>query len=513
MAELIEPFDEYNQALVKHVHPPGWTNPQPSGVYNLVVIGAGTAGLVTAAGAAGLGAKVSLVERHLMGGDCLNIGCVPSKAIISSARVASTIRQAHEFGVSAGEPTVDFGQVMERMRKLRAEIAPNDSATRFRDLGVDVFLGDARFVSGDRVEVAGTSLQFAKAVVATGARAFVPDVPGLREAGFLTNETVFELTQRPDRLAVVGGGPIGCELAQTFASLGSRVVQVEQGGRILPKDDPEASSLVMQSMAQSGVCLRLNSRLQRVDVDGSDKLLHIETPDGEITERVDQILIATGRVPNVDLNLEAAGVRYDARNGIEVDDYLRTSNPRIFAAGDVASKYQFTHAADFLARIAIQNALVASVIRVAAWKRASDLIIPWSTYTSPEVAQVGATENAAAEQGIDVDVYKVDFSHLDRAILESAKEGFVKIVCRQGSDEIIGGTIVAERAGDMIGEITMAMQSKIGLGALASVIHPYPTIGEAIRKAGDQYNKTRLTPAKAKLLRKFFKWTRKSKIV
>lgn len=508
MPNLIEPADAHNQKLVEHVHPTNWTNPQPSGRYNLVVVGAGTAGLVTAAGAAGLGAKVALIERHLMGGDCLNIGCVPSKAIISSARVAQVVRNAAKFGIDTSEPQAEFAKVMERMRLLRADIAPNDSAERFRDLGVDVFLGDAKFTSNCTIDVAGQELKFSRAVIATGARAFVPNIPGLKEAGYLTNATIFELTEQPNRLAVLGGGPIGSELAQTFASLGVNVVQIEQGPQILSNDDPEAAAIVQKSLVDHGVRLLLETQLTSVRADGNEKVLTLKTPSGEQTERVDNILVATGRTPNVELGLEAASVEYDLRKGVIVDDYLRTSNPRIFAAGDVASRFKFTHAADFLARTAIQNALVASFIRVAGWKKASNLRIPWCTYTTPEVAHVGLTVQVAAEQGTAVDVYKVDFEHLDRAILEKATDGFVKIVCRKGSDKILGGTIVAERAGDMIGEITMAMQNKIGLGSIASVIHPYPTIGEAIRKAGDAYNKTRLTPTAAGLFKRFFRWTR-----
>ena len=508
MTALISPADEHNERLVAHVHPSDWENPTPSGRYNLVVIGAGTAGLVTAAGAAGLGAKVALIERHLMGGDCLNVGCVPSKGIISSARVAETIRNAAEFGIDVGAPEVDFGCVMERMRRLRAGIAHVDSATRFKNLGVDVFLGDAKFVSGDRVQVEGQTLEYSRAVVATGARAFVPSIPGLEEAGYLTNETVFELTELPKRLIVIGGGPIGSEMAQTFARFGADVIQVEKSAHVLSNDDTEAAAVVQKAMQRSGVSQLLNSEVERVDVRDGETVAVIRTPEGVREEAVDDILIGAGRVPNVQLGLDAVGVRYSERYGIEVDDYLRTSNPRIYAAGDVASRFKFTHAADFLARAVIQNALVASKIKVAGWKKASDLVIPWATYTSPELAHVGKTAAEAEAEGVEVDVYKVPFEHLDRAILEGDTEGFVKIVTRKGSDEILGGTIVSDRAGDMIGEIALAIQKKIGLGSIASVIHPYPTVGEAIRKAGDLYNKTRLTPFAAKVFKRFLAWTR-----
>ena len=345
-------------------------------------------------------------------------------------------------------------------------------------------------------------------MIATGARAFVPPIPGLQEAGYLTNESVFELTELPQRMVVIGGGPIGSEMAQTFARFGTEVIQVEKSSHVLANDDAEAAAVVQAAMVRSGVRLLLNSQVERVDVDGNQRIAFIQTPDGVVEERVDHILIGAGRVPNVDLNLEAVGVKYTERHGVEVDDYLRTSNSRIFAAGDVASRFKFTHAADFLARTVIQNALVASYTRAFGWKKASDLVIPWATYTSPELAHVGLTESKANESGVEVDVYKVDFEHLDRAILEGDTEGFVKFVCRKGSDEILGGTIVSERAGDMIGEITLALQKKVGLGSVASVIHPYPTIGEAIRKAGDQYNKTKLTPFAARVFKNFFRWTR-----
>lgn len=508
MASLIEPMDDHNSTLVEHVHPTDWTNPTPSGRYNLVVIGAGTAGLVAAAGAAGLGAKVALIERHLMGGDCLNVGCVPSKGIISAARVAEVVRNAGQFGINTAAPDVDFARVMERMRELRAGIAHVDAAARFRELGVDVYLGDAHFTSDATVEVAGTTLRYSRAVIATGARAFVPPIDGLEEAGFLTNETLFELTELPGRIAVIGGGPIGSEMAQTFARFGSQVLQIEKSDRIMANDDPEAAEIVAESMKRNGVRHLFESEVENVVADDRGRVLSIRTPDGVIEEVVDHILIGAGRVPNVQLGLDAVGVRFDERHGVEVDDYLRTSNPKIFAAGDVASRFKFTHAADFMARAVIQNALVASFVRVAGWKNASDLVIPWATYTTPEVAHVGLTQSKAADDGVEIDVYKVDLEHLDRAILDGDTEGFVKILVKKGTDEIVGGTIVAERAGDMIGEITLAMQQKIGLGSVASVIHPYPTIGEAIRKAGDQYNKTRLTPFAAKMFERLFRWTR-----
>ena len=497
------PHDEHNARLLDHVHPPTWVNPTPAARYNLVVIGAGTAGLVTAAGAAGLGAKVALIERDLMGGDCLNVGCVPSKALLSAARAAASVRRAGEIGVSAKLETLDFPRVMERVRRLRADIAPNDSAVRFQSLGVDVFLGAGRFTGPDTIEVAGQTLRFKKAVIATGARAARPDVPVLVGVELLTNETVFSRTELPRRLAVIGGGPIGCELAQAFARLGSEVTLLQQSSQVLEREDPDAARLVAAALERDGVRIVTNAQITCVTRDGHDKLIHVAHRDQAIEVRADEILVAAGRVPNVDgMNLEAVGVEYDGVKGVTVNDRLRTTNPRIFAAGDVCSPFKFTHAADFMARIVIQNSLFFGRAK------ASALVIPWCTYTSPEVAHVGLTERAAAEQGMEVRAFVQDFRHVDRAILDGSTDGFVKILVRAGSDRIVGATIVADHAGEMIGEIVLAMKHRIGLGRLASVIHPYPTVAEAIRKCGDACNKTRLTPFVKRLFERWLVWTR-----
>ncbi len=578
------PHDEHNARLLDHVHPPTWVNPTPAARYNLVVIGAGTAGLVTAAGAAGLGAKVALIERDLMGGDCLNVGCVPSKALISAARAAASVRRAGEIGVSAKLETLELPRVMERVRRLRADIAPNDSAARFQSLGVDVFLGEGRFTGPDTIEVAGQTLRFKQAVIATGARASRPDTPGLAEAGYLTNETVFNLTELPPRLAVIGGGPIGCELAQAFARLGAEVTLIERSQQLLGREDEAAARLVQASLERDGVRVLLDAVVERVTsaiTDQADARVKdeaarnsttldettvVETPIDETSERggvrplalgrqpavcqeavgtepvckepgglrrpaqedialgsvgttqktlvvrqggetsevtVDEILVAAGRTPNVEgLNLEAVGIEYDRAKGVAVNDRLQTTNPRIFAAGDVCSPFKFTHAADFMARIVIQNALFFGRAK------ASALVIPWCTYTSPEVAHVGLTERAAAEQGMEVRAFVQDFRHVDRAILEGSTDGFVKILVKSGTDRIVGATIVADHAGEMIGEIVLAMKHRIGLGRLASVIHPYPTVAEAIRKCGDAYNKTRLTPFVKRLFERWLAWTR-----
>ncbi|HSE94577.1 MAG TPA: FAD-dependent oxidoreductase, partial [Methylomirabilota bacterium] len=349
---LVQPWDVHNQALVRNVHPAEWANPKPAGRYNLVVIGAGTAGLVTAAGAAGLGARVALVERDLMGGDCLNVGCVPSKALIRAARAWADVRDAGEFGVAVpGAPRATFSAVMERMRRLRAGISGADSAWRLMELGVDVFFGSGRFGGPDSVEVAGTTLRFRKAVIATGARAAAPAVPGLAETGYLTNETVFGLTALPRRLAVIGGGPIGCELAQAFARFGAAVTLLQRQPQILVREDRDAAERIQRALVRDGVRLVLDCRVERAQRDGEDRLLHLvvrgPAGDGRETVRVDAILVAAGRAPNVDaLGLEAVGVAVDRDRGVRVDDHLRTTNPRIYAAGDVCSARRFTHHAD-----------------------------------------------------------------------------------------------------------------------------------------------------------------------
>ncbi len=500
----LQPYDEHNRSLHEQVHPPTWANPEPSGRYNLVVIGAGTAGLVSAAGAAGLGAKVALIERDLMGGDCLNVGCVPSKGVISAARVAAAVRDAAEFGVEVpGGTTVEFGKVMERMRKLRAGIAPNDSAERFKNLGIDVYLGSAKFTGDDTIEVGGKTLRFKKAVVATGARAAQLPIEGLAEAGCLTNETVFSLTELPARMAVIGGGPIGSEMAQSFARFGTKVVQIEKHHHVLAREDPDAAKVVQASMERDGVEFKLNAKVVRIEREADERIVHVEIDGRSEAIRVDEVLVGIGRQPNVEsLGLENVGVEYDLRQGVTVDDKLRTTNPRIFAAGDVCSRFKFTHAADFMARIVIRNALFMGRAK------ASSLVIPWCTYTSPELAHCGLTEQQAEEAGTEVDVYVQELADVDRAILDGETDGFVKILTRKGKDEIVGATIVAGNAGDMIGEISVAMTNGIGLGKIANSIHPYPTQAEAIRKIGDQYSRTRLTPFVKGLFQKWLNWTR-----
>jgi pyruvate/2-oxoglutarate dehydrogenase complex dihydrolipoamide dehydrogenase (E3) component len=506
MSDLIQlqPQDEYNLALESHVKPRDWVNPTPTGRYNLVVIGGGTAGLISAIGAAGLGAKVALIERELLGGDCLNVGCVPSKGLISAARAARAIRYADEFGIEV--PTgvdIDFARVMERMRRLRSEIAPNDSAERIKELGVDLYLGNGRFTSSNTVEVDGQTLKFRKAVIATGARASAPSIPGLDQVPYLTNESLFSLTELPKRLGIIGAGPIGCEMAQAFSLLGSEVFLVEAEHGILPREDPDASRIVQASIEKDGVKLLCCGRELQLHPDSNAVRLSVNSHDQQYDQTVDKLLVSVGRAPNVqNLGLETVGVDFDERIGVTVNDRLQTTNPNIYAAGDICSKYKFTHAADFMARIVIGNTLFMGRAK------ASALTIPWCTYTTPEIAHVGLYEKDASEQGIDVTTFVQELAENDRAILEGDAEGFVKVHLKKGSDRILGATIVAANAGDMISEISVAMKNGVGLKGIGGTIHPYPTQADAIRRLGDQYNRTRLTPLVASLFRKWLAWTR-----
>ena len=499
---LVSPWDVHNEALVSQVHPTDWINPKPAAQYDLVVVGAGTAGLVTAAGAAGLGARVALIEKHLLGGDCLNVGCVPSKAIISSARRAADVRHAEEMGIPVPKESIpDFGQVMERMRRLRAGIAPNDSVQRFREMGVDVFLGEGRFADGRSVTVAGDTLRFKRAVIATGARAAAPPIPGLDTVPYLTNETLFSLTERPKRLGIIGAGPIGCEMAQAFARLGSEVVLVASSHDILPREDRDAAGIVLKALQRDGVTLRCCGKDLAVSSADEARVRLCVASNGQAYEEVvDTLLVAVGRAPNVEnLGLESIGVAFTC-DGIQVDDRLRTTGPRIFAAGDVCSPYQFTHAADFMARIVIQNALFFGRAK------ASALTIPWCTYTEPELAHVGLNESQAQKKGVAVDTFTQAFQDVDRSILEGQTDGFVRVYVRKGTDTIVGATIVGAGAGNLISEITLAMTHRLGLKKIASTIHPYPTQAEAVRRVGDLYNRTRLTPRIKALMKTLIKW-------
>jgi len=502
--ELVSPLDEHNRKLVANAHPSGWINPEPTGRYNLVVIGGGTAGLVTAVGAAGLGAKVALIEKHLMGGDCLNVGCVPSKALIRASRAAAQVRGADACGVKVPDGvSVDFPAVMERLRRLRAEISANDSAARYKSLGVDVFIGQGRFARSDTIAVGGKTLRFAKAVIATGARAVTLPIPGLKESGALTNETVFSLTELPKRLLVIGAGPIGVEMAQAFARLGSRVTLFEAMHGFLTREDQDAAEIVRKALDRDKVEFMCCVDIEGVERSSGVSKVRFKSKHGSSgAQEFDAILVGVGRAPNVEgLGLDDVGVAYD-RTGVKVDDHLRTTNPKIYAAGDICLAPKFTHTADFAARIVIQNALFFGR------KRFSALTIPWCTYTDPEIAHVGLYGKEALDKGFKVRTFVQKMEEVDRAILDGETEGFVKVLVEHGTDKILGATIVASHAGDLISEISVAMHNGVGLAGIGATIHPYPTQAEAIRRLGDAYNRTRLTSFVKSVLEKILKWSR-----
>ncbi|MFU8803776.1 MAG: FAD-containing oxidoreductase [Bradymonadaceae bacterium] len=504
-APNVAPADGFNKMLVENTHPPDWSNPTGDGVYNLIAIGAGTAGLVGAAGAASLGARSAIIEKEFMGGDCLVSGCVPSKALLRSSRAIHDARQVGEYGGRLnGEVEVDFPALMERMRRLRAEISEHDAAKRFADMGVDVFFGEARFSSPNTITVGDRELRFKKALIATGASPFIPPINGLDKIDYLTNETIFSLTELPARMAVIGAGPLGCELAQAFARFGAEVTILELSERILPQLDALAATKVRDALERDGVRVLVGTEIQGAEtLDGGLKKLIIEYDGSREELEIEEILVATGRKPNVDnLGLDQAGVRFNDKEGIEVDDHMRSSQRHIFAAGDCATMKKFTHVADAQARVVIQNALFFGR------KKASSQAVPRVTYTDPECAQVGLTEEQAQEGGVEFDVLRYDFDDLDRAIVDGETGGFVKVLLAKGKDRILGVTLVARHAGDMISEMTLAMEAGVGLGRLSSVIHPYPTQSEAFKKLGDEYNRQRLKPWLKHWLERFFTWRR-----
>jgi len=495
--------DRYDQQLIDNCHPPGWVNPTPARKYNVVGIGAGTAGLVSAAGAAKLGAKVALIERNLMGGDCLNVGCVPSKAIIRAARAVVDSRNGAEFGLhSNSQPEINFAAAMERMRRLRAEISAHDSVDRFRKLGVDVYIGNGRFIGASTIEIDGTRLEFSRAIIATGARAAELPIAGLADAGYYTNETIFTFTELPRRMVVIGAGPVGCELAQCFQRFGCQVTVITDGEQILPKEDHDAAAVLRQRLSREGVRIITSGIIQQVSSNGSGKRVSVAT-DGTTHEvECDAILVSVGRKPNLEgLELDIAAVDYTSQ-GVVVDNRLRTTNPRVYAAGDVCSRYKFTHAADAMARIVIANALFL------ARRKVTDLVIPWCTYTDPEVAHVGYYEKEARAAGFNVATITESLTDVDRAVLDGEEEGFARVHYDNKTGRILGGTLVARHAGEMINELTLAMVAKQSVSVLSSTIHSYPTQAEVWRKIGDGYMFTKLTPTVKKVFERWLMWRR-----
>jgi len=499
------PDDRFHRALVDDVHPPAWINPKSKGKYNLIIIGAGPGGVTAAYEAAALGARVALIERNFIGGDRLNVGCVPSKAIIRTARLYAEMRNAGNVGAQVPDDiAIGFPHVMERMRRIQARLSRADSAQRLTEAGVDVYFGDARFAGPDSVMVAGDILRFKKALIATGARPLTPPIPGLAEAGFLTNENVFNLTECPRRLLVIGGGPLGCELAQAFCRFGAHVIIAQDDPMFLPGEERDAAQVLSDSLARDGVEIHLNTSVVAVHSEGARKIVDLVCAGDKFSVAVDEVLAGIGRAPNVEgMNLEAAGVRYNTKSGIHVDDFLRTSNRRIYAAGDVCLEYKFTHVAEASGLIAVRNALFFGR------KRMSSLTIPWCTYTDPEIAHIGLYVREARESGIPVTTFTILMHDVDRAVTDGEEEGFVKIHVGQGSDRILGATVVARHAGEMINGISLAITSGVGLRALARVIHTYPTQAAAIKMAAKAYNRTRLTSFIKTLTGRWLAWQRR----
>uniref|UniRef100_A0A7S3A396 DEP domain-containing protein n=1 Tax=Rhodosorus marinus TaxID=101924 RepID=A0A7S3A396_9RHOD len=524
ISEQLAPLDEHNLRLLDSVHPSAWQDPKAKPKYHMVVIGAGTGGLVTAAGSAGVGARVAMIEKNLLGGDCLNYGCVPSKALISAAKAYHSVTNQKgltEMGITVEGATIDFGKVMERLRRLRADIAHNDSAERFASkLGVDVYLGHAKFLDKNTVEVNGQKLTFARCTIATGGSPRLPDVSGIKELfeayhkkeegapTIVTNESIFNLTELPPRFAAIGNGAIGLEIAQSMTRFGSETTVFGRGGRIMAKEDEDIAKILQDQMASEGTNFELGvekyvslKKTGRTNGSYPEMEMEVLLKGGQSkTFLFDALLVAAGRTPNVgNLDLEKAAVKYDKKEGILVNDRLETSSKGIFAVGDCCTAYKFTHVADFMARIVIRNSLFFGKDKF------SKLIIPWSTYTEPEVAHVGLYEQDIAKKGQVVTVQK-DFADNDRAILEGETVGFVRIHTLKGSDKILGASIIGANAGNLISELTLAMNAGYGLGSVASVIHPYPTQAEAIRAAGDLLNKNRLTPTVRAVLRQVLKF-------
>ena len=480
-------------------------NTRTKEIYNVIVIGAGTAGLVAAAGTAALGGRVALVERNLMGGDCLNFGCVPSKALISSARLIQRIRESEKWGLDRQEPQFAFEKVFQRMRARRAKISPNDSQERFESLGVNVFRGEARFVSPHEVEVNGQKLRAKNFVIATGSRALIPKIEGIDDVPYFTNETVFDqLNEKPESMIVLGGGPIGCELAQTFRRLGVQLTIVQRGDQLLPREDRDVAEFLERRLINEGVRIIKHADARSVATSDAGKVA-VQLLDrqsdrlGERTFFADALLVAIGRNPNLQsLDLKSAGVDVNEA-GLCVNDYLQTSQRHIYGVGDVIGPFLFTHMADAQARVVVRNILVPfQFLR----QKMDYSVVPWCTYVDPEIAHVGLAEKEAKQKNVDYDLFVVPLEDVDRAVVESEDAGFAKVLTAKGSDKILGATIVAPHAGDLLHEFVVAMKANVGLGKISSIIHAYPTFAELARKAGDKYNKSRLTPR----AKRIFSW-------
>ncbi len=479
---LIAPLpalDGNDAALLARVRPPDWINPRPKALYDLAILGAGPAGLAAAEMAVSKGLSVALFERNALGGNSLNVGSIPSKAMIGSAGAAAGIRDTYRFGVGPdAPPQIDFGTVMARMKRLRARIAGYHAAARLRDLGVDVFFSSARFAGPHSLVMEAGDISFKKALVATGARPKAADIPGFEQLNYFTSSTIFDITALPKRLAIVGGGPLGCELAQAFCRLGSHVVIIQNEPKFLPKEERDAAELLSWALSRDGVEVRLNTQVTGGQISNGIKTL--VTLNNGVRDQVqaDEILLSVGRVPNVeDLNLTKAGVDCRPMTGIAVDAFLCTKNPDIYAAGDVCSVHKFANVAEASGRLAVTNAFFGPD------SQRTSQNIPWCTFCDPEIARIGLDAAGARQQSIPVRSFTVMMQDVDRAITDGMDDGFVKICVRDGTDEILGATIVAARASEMINEMSVIMSVGLGMRALAEVLHTYPAQSEAIRMA------------------------------
>jgi pyruvate/2-oxoglutarate dehydrogenase complex dihydrolipoamide dehydrogenase (E3) component/uncharacterized membrane protein YdjX (TVP38/TMEM64 family) len=474
--------------------------------YNLIAIGGGSAGLVTAYIGAAVKAKVALIERHRLGGDCLNTGCVPSKALIRTSRLLAEARNSAHYGVRRMDVEFDFAEAMARVRQVIAKIEPHDSVERYQGLGVDVVQGDARFVSPWEVEVDGRRISARSIVIATGARPRVPDLPGLDQVDHVTSDTVWDLRALPARLLVLGGGPVGCELAQCFARLGSQVTMVQKGPRLLPREDADAAEALQTQLLREGLTLALGHRAVRAGRDDEGGVLHCVLDDGsEAAIGFDCLLLALGRQPNTEgLGIEQLGLRVADDGTVETDDRQRSTLPHILVAGDVAGPYQFTHVASHQAWFASVNGLLAPF-----WSFKTDYrVIPWATFTEPEVARVGLSEDEARKQGIEFELTRYGIDDLDRAIADGAAEGFVKVLTVPGRDRILGATIVGAHAGELIHEFVLAMRHGLGLNKLLSTIHVYPTFSEANKHAAGNWKRAHAPARALRMAERFFAWRR-----
>jgi len=473
--------------------------------YNLVVIGAGSAGLVTSYIAAAVKAKVALIEKHKMGGDCLNTGCVPSKALIRSAKMLSYARRAKDFGFNHASVDFDFADVMERVRTVIQKIEPHDSIARYQSLGVECITGEARITSPYTVEVNGRTLTTKNIVVATGARPFVPPIPGLDQVTYLTSDNVWELRELPKRLLVLGGGPIGCELAQTFCRLGSAVTQVEMMPQIMGREDADVAALIQEKLASEGVRVLTGHRAKAVKVENNANILVCDHNGSDVEIVFDAILVAVGRAANISgFGLEELGVELTPRKTLQADGFLKASIPTIYGAGDVVGPYQFTHAASHQAWFASVNALFGNIKSFKIDYKA----LPWTTYTDPEVARVGLNETDAKEKNIDYELTRYDINDLDRAIADSEDHGFIKVLTKPKTDKILGVTIVGAHAGDIIAEFVLAMRHGLGLNKILSTVHTYPTMAEANKYAAGAWKKAHAPEKILKWIEKYHAWMR-----